>query len=149
MKYERKCTNCGRTDNYYAKGLCRACYGRLRRNGTFEKQYLRGVGSRPYMWSDNTKKILELYHDGMRQVDIVKEVGLTRQEVSLVIKKYAKPTNADRIRAMTNEELAKFMALNTDCYYCRAKDNDRCASLATTPCGDIWLDWLKQEATNG
>ena len=55
-------------------------------------------------------------------------------------------TNADRIRAMTDEELAKFMALNTDCYYCRAKDNDRCASLATTPCGDIWLDWLKQEA---
>ena len=58
-------------------------------------------------------------------------------------------TNADRIRAMTVEELAKFMALNTDCYYCRAKDNDRCASLATTPCGDIWLDWLKQEATDG
>ena len=55
-------------------------------------------------------------------------------------------TNADRIRSMTDEELAEFMALNTDCYYCRAKDNDRCASLATTPCGDIWLDWLKQEA---
>lgn len=56
-------------------------------------------------------------------------------------------TNADRIRAMTDKELAEFMALNTDCYYCRAKDNDRCASLATTPCGDIWLDWLEQEAT--
>ena len=61
-------------------------------------------------------------------------------------KYYTAATNADRIRAMTDEELAEFMALNTDCYYCRAKDNDRCASLATTPCGDIWLDWLKQEA---
>ena len=61
-------------------------------------------------------------------------------------KYYQVATNADRIRAMSDEELAEFMALNTDCYYCRAKDNDRCASLATTPCGDIWLDWLKQEA---
>ena len=65
---------------------------------------------------------------------------------------YPKPrkpiTNADRIRAMTDEELAEFMALNTDCYYCRAKDNDRCASLATTPCGDIWLGWLKEEAVS-
>ena len=63
---------------------------------------------------------------------------------------YVQPvTNSDRIRSMTDEELAKFMALNTDCYYCRAKDNDRCASLATTPCGDIWLDWLKQAAEEG
>lgn len=60
-----------------------------------------------------------------------------------------KKTNADRIRAMTDEELAEWMALNTDCYYCRAKDDGRCASLATTPCGDVWLDWLKQEAENG
>ena len=64
-------------------------------------------------------------------------------------KYYVVATNADRIRAMTDEELAEFMALNTDCYYCRAKDNDRCASLATTPCGDIWLDWLKQAAEEG
>ncbi len=108
MKYERKCTNCGRTDHYYAKGLCRACYERMRRNGTFKKQYAHGVGSRPDLWSDKTKRILELYRDGMRQVDIVKEVGLTRQAVSLVIKKYTKPSNADRIRSMSDEELAEW-----------------------------------------
>jgi len=55
-------------------------------------------------------------------------------------------TNGDAIRSMTDEELAKFMALNTDCYYCKANDLDRCASLATAPCDDIWLDWLRQEA---
>ena len=56
-----------------------------------------------------------------------------------------KPSKADLIRGYTDEELAEWMALNTDCYYCRAKDDGRCASLAATPCRDVWLDWLKQE----
>ena len=34
--WEHKCTNCGRTDHFYAKGLCKACYMRLRRKGTLE-----------------------------------------------------------------------------------------------------------------
>lgn len=55
----------------------------------------------------------------------------------------AKPhTNADRIRAMTDEELAEFLqknrggckALTTKSYVC---DN--------TDCKACWLDWLKQE----
>ena len=55
-------------------------------------------------------------------------------------------TNYNRIISKTPEKLAEFMAANTDCYYCIAKDDAKCASLATTPCGDIWLDWLRQEA---
>jgi hypothetical protein len=64
----------------------------------------------------------------MRQVDIVKEIGLTKQEVSSVIKRYAKPTNADRIRAMSDEELAEWIIEETE---------------DDTP---GWLEWLKQEA---
>ncbi len=42
---------------------------------------------------------------------------------------YRKPSNADRIRAMTDEELAYFMA-NIE------------------PCREsAWLEWLKQEAS--
>lgn len=37
-------------------------------------------------------------------------------------------TNADRIRAMTNEELAAWL-------------DDR----SIIPCKEVWLDWLKQE----
>lgn len=42
-------------------------------------------------------------------------------------------TNADRIRAMTDEELAKI--LNGGCPQRRAKCNGRC--------GICWLDWLR------
>ena len=52
-------------------------------------------------------------------------------------------TNADRIRAMTDEELAELLqknrggcrALTTESYVC---DN--------TDCKSCWLEWLKQEA---
>lgn len=41
-------------------------------------------------------------------------------------------TNADRIRSMTDEELAAFMAEETESYLSGA--------------GNKWLDWLRQEA---
>ena len=138
MKYEHKCSNCGRADHYYAKGLCRRCYIRLWKNGTFEKQYSRGIGSRPYQWSDKTKKILELHKSGMKQAEIVKEVGLTRQGVSGVSKKYTKPTRADKIRSMSDEELADWVW------------GAETAGRAYGPRGKkAWLDWLKQEAQDG
>ena len=50
-------------------------------------------------------------------------------------------TNADRIRAMTDEELAKFIASQrTDCYHCPVV-------VCVDACEVSWLDWLKQEAT--
>ena len=50
-------------------------------------------------------------------------------------------TNADRIRAMTDEELAEYMSI----YCCSHKTHDpRCQQFKD--CGLCWLDWLKQEA---
>lgn len=52
-------------------------------------------------------------------------------------------TNADRIRSMTDEELAELFADN-DCGACRIHDycySDGCVR----NCEDVWLDWLKQE----
>lgn len=49
-----------------------------------------------------------------------------------------KKTNADRIRSMTGEELAEFLA-QTGCR--RADDDMYC--LMQRRCKDCWLDWLK------
>ena len=53
-----------------------------------------------------------------------------------------KPTNADRIRAMTDEELAHFL------------DNDSAGGCPATDvecwqdCERCWLNWLKEEVTS-
>lgn len=54
-------------------------------------------------------------------------------------------TNADRIRAMTDEELAEFIAYKTSCETCvvRKGGSDECHN---TNCSTAWLDWLKEEA---
>lgn len=55
-------------------------------------------------------------------------------------------TNADRIRAMSDEELAKFIYEQADCF-CAArygvciKDEDTCRA--------AWLRWLKEEVEHG
>jgi len=51
-------------------------------------------------------------------------------------------TNADRIRAMTDEELAFFFFHYGDCTIIEKPEN--CTS--SKSCVDCWLDWLKQEA---
>lgn len=48
-------------------------------------------------------------------------------------------TNADRIRAMTDEELAKI--LNGGCPPGGAKCNERCET--------CWLDWLRSPVEDG
>jgi hypothetical protein len=80
----------------------------------------------------------------MRQVDIVKEIGLTKQEVSLVIKKYTKPSNYDRLVSKSPEELAEFMWIRgcptaAMCDACIKSSMDK-------DCKECWLEYLKQEA---
>ena len=57
------------------------------------------------------------------------------------------PTNADRIRAMTDEELAEWFAARV------TNANDNCPDkhgykfcLEKNGCPACWLDWLRQEA---
>ena len=62
------------------------------------------------------------------------------------------PTNADRIRSMTDEELAEFHKRQTvfeSCWECPAYDictANKDSSLETL-CKDSYLIWLRQEAT--
>lgn len=57
-------------------------------------------------------------------------------------------TNADRIRAMTDEELAFLIAWNS--YdpppWCREHEECPFIGLDHVPCEECALDWLKQEA---
>lgn len=56
-------------------------------------------------------------------------------------------TNADRIRAMTDEELASFISVMSWCRECKAKSIDPahpCMGLYEG-CKGNWLDWLKHE----
>ena len=56
-------------------------------------------------------------------------------------------TNADRIRSMTDEELAGFFEGYVDCVYCpRQLDNERCMN-DDGSCFHTWLSWLKKEAS--
>ena len=50
-------------------------------------------------------------------------------------------TNADRIRAMTDEELAEKLATYVRCDMC-----PRWPATCEEKCTKYWLDWLKQEA---
>ena len=58
-------------------------------------------------------------------------------------------TNADRIRAMTDEELMEF--LEHDCWsidYCKkdAPIDQETKECLLPSCKQCWLEWLKQEA---
>lgn len=58
-----------------------------------------------------------------------------------------KPTNADRIRAMTDEELAELWWERVDCGECPVHKE---CKLTGQDCKRLALDWLKQEvSTNG
>lgn len=51
-------------------------------------------------------------------------------------------TNADKIRSMTDDELANWLCVHMDCYNCEAYAGDwACEDY----CRAVLLEWLKQE----
>jgi len=57
-------------------------------------------------------------------------------------------TNADHIRSMSDEELAEWMAINTDCFFCKVKNKNIC-SLDEGTCQEEWMSWLKAPVEEG
>jgi len=53
-------------------------------------------------------------------------------------------TNADKIRAMSDEELAVWMC-DRSCSLCPLKDCKGRMEVGRTVCYNRWLDWLRQE----
>lgn len=56
------------------------------------------------------------------------------------------PTNADRIRSMTDEELAIWLASITDCGECEIYSYKDGCMASDEACACQWLYWLRQEA---
>ena len=59
-------------------------------------------------------------------------------------------TNADRIRSMSDEELAELIGDNIDCSICKKEffRSETCPGSIVNEMNDcyaVWLDWLKQE----
>ena len=57
----------------------------------------------------------------------------------------SRQTNADRIRNMTDDELAEFLAYNAYCEECYVKKDDSCCYPDGT-CKQKHLEWLQSEA---
>ena len=55
-------------------------------------------------------------------------------------------TNADRIRSMTDEELAESLGILVDCRECSHRNADDSCNIIDGSCQTQWLEWLKQEA---
>jgi len=55
------------------------------------------------------------------------------------------PTNADSIRAMTDEELAEWLDKHVECMGHDCPADKHCG--VAESCKQAWLDWLKAEVT--
>ena len=94
-------------------------------------------------WSDELKKLL--LKDNITRLMIYDDDG---EHVEYKRVGAGKTTNADRIRAMTDEELADKIAamIKMDCLNCVVLQNDCMAwESKAVDCKDAWLNWLKQE----
>ena len=90
--------------------------------------------------SQDTCKIFEIMGDGM-PITHCKNYIQTRRETVRV-----KQTNADRIRAMSDEELAEVISGLGDCDTCYLYHR-RCSM--NISCKDAVLEWLRKEAEDG
>lgn len=72
-------------------------------------------------------------------------------EMSFECKAYIGKTNADRIRAMSDEELAELMEDKGDCPPIECPHDGKGAKITRLDCKMCWLDWLKSpvEVDNG
>ena len=102
----------------------------------------RMIGERPY-YEIKYKKVGEnFYHIGYSSFDL-KTVLMFKEKYFEMVKK--KPTNADRIRSMTDEELAEILSS-----YCVDKSlfnkcNLRYILSGENVCKKCYLEWLKSE----
>lgn len=60
---------------------------------------------------------------------------------------YKPMTRYDHIRAMSVDEMARWMASNVDCQYCSVR-GEWCTE-SEAACKRNWLGWLRQEASDG
>ena len=67
-------------------------------------------------------------------------------EPSKFVETENRQTNADRIRSMTDEELALWLAKFTDCSECPISAYPHCTT-SDEACACGWHEWLKEEVS--
>ena len=80
------------------------------------------------------------FTDGMNILDVIPWMPLPKP-----YRESSKQTNADRIRDMSDEELAEFLAYNAYCEECYVEKDDSCCYPDGT-CKQKHLEWLQSEA---
>lgn len=118
----------------------------------FEK-WLEKQGYMILSTSKNPYEILRAKKD--KDTVIIYQKGDSKEHLSIMDKDYplihkfiteSKPkTNADRIRNMSDEELAEFLAYNAYCEECYVKKDDSCCYPDGT-CRQKHLEWLQSKA---
>ena len=103
--------------------------------------------------SKNPYEILRAKKD--KDTVIIYQKGDSKEHLSIMDKDYPlihkfiteskSKTNADRIRNMSDEELAEFLAYNAYCEECYVEKDDSCCYPDGT-CKKKHLDWLQSEA---
>lgn len=78
------------------------------------------------------------------QIDIPRMMGA--EVIHIALKDFKKQTNADRIRRMSDEELAEVISGLGDCDTCYLYHR-RCSM--NISCKDAVLEWLRKEAEDG
>ena len=76
--------------------------------------------------------------------EIIEETANDTEYDETLGTRYRHPTNADKIRHMTDEELAKFIE-QASCPPTTKKIYHECTKDDCVPC---WLEWLKQEVSD-
>ena len=103
---------------------------------------VRMINNKPY-YEIKYKKVGEYYsHVGYSSFNI-DNVLKWRDECFEIVD--VKVTNADRIRNMSDEELAEFLAYNAYCEECYVKKDDSCCYPDGT-CKQKHIEWLQEEA---
>ncbi len=77
--------------------------------------------------------------DTTRAETILDAIKMVEDSPAADVRENVIRTQADRIRAMSDEELARLHSTATACHRCEIPDCDG----GHLNCYDIWLDWLK------
>lgn len=128
------CTYCGEKP-IYAKGLCRPCYERNRRNGTPKKLWHHKAALQKIeVWKEQDKNYTKA----------ARVLGCSKQAVHEAVKLYYTPTNADRIRQMSDVDLCTwFNERYALAPWCSGKQCPPGPIDREEDCRKCVMDWLK------
>lgn len=145
---EKEFCNCKHNNNSKDNESCRRCDSKVSENYDTKNKVtsleiiVRMINNKPY-YEIKYKKVGEYYyHVGYSSFNIDNVLKWRDECFELVD---VKATNASRIRNMSDEELAEFLAYNAFCEECYVKKDDSCCYPDGT-CKQKHLEWLQAEA---